>query len=80
MSNINHINTALSALAYGNANKDFNFDIVKHSNYYKKNFTYINNKVVLFHCTTEYPAPLKELNLNVLDMLNTKIKKVELKQ
>ncbi len=70
MSNINHINTALSALAYSNANKDFNFDIVKHSNYYKKNFTYINNKVVLFHCTTEYPAPLKELNLNVLDMLN----------
>ena len=67
MSQANQINIALSALAYGNKNQDFNFKPDKHNTYYKKNLDYINNKIILLHCTTEYPAPINELNLNILD-------------
>ena len=70
MSDFHDIDIALSALAYGNKNKNFNFKKSIHANYFKKNLKYINNKVILFHCTTEYPAPMNELNLNVLDTLN----------
>ena len=67
MSQANQIDIALSALAYGNKNQDFNFKPDKHNTYYKKNLDYINNKIILLHCTTEYPAPINELNLNILD-------------
>ena len=66
MSDINKINIALSALAFGNNEKISNFSR-KYYNYHTKNLKYINNKVTLLHCTTEYPAPLEELNLNVID-------------
>ncbi|XQW85822.1 N-acetylneuraminate synthase [Thalassotalea piscium] len=32
----------------------------------------LNEKVTLLHCTTEYPAPFNEVNLNVLDTLKEK--------
>ena len=70
MSDFNDINIALSALAYGNKNKNFNFNKTIHANYFKKNLNYINQKVILFHCTTQYPAPMNELNLNVLEKFN----------
>ena len=70
MSDFNDINIALSALAYGNKNKNFNFNKTIHANYFKKNLNYINKKVILFHCTTQYPAPMNELNLNVLEKFN----------
>ena len=31
-------------------------------------------KISLLHCTTEYPAPLEELNLNVINTLSKKYK------
>lgn len=31
--------------------------------------TLLQNKVTLLHCTTEYPAPLEEVNLRVMDTL-----------
>ena len=46
---------------------------MKDRNYFRKNIQYINKKVSLFHCTTEYPAPLNELNLNVIDTFNENI-------
>ncbi len=67
MSTISEIDTALSALAFGNKNKSFNFNIRKHNKYYQKHQKYIKNKIVLLHCTTEYPAPMNELNLNILE-------------
>ena len=70
MSDFHDINIALSALAYGNKNKNFNFNKTIHANYFKKNLNYINKKVILFHCTTQYPAPMNELNLNVLEKFN----------
>lgn len=33
---------------------------------------YIENRVTLFHCTSEYPAPLDEVNLNVIDTFKEK--------
>ena len=66
MSDINKINIALSALAFGNKKKISNFN-KKYYNYFTKNLKYINNKITLLHCTTEYPAPLDELNLNVIN-------------
>lgn len=67
MSDISEVDLALSALAYGNQKKAKQFNIHKHSDYYKKNLKYLKNKVTLMHCTTEYPAPLTELNMNVID-------------
>lgn len=31
----------------------------------------LKNKVVILHCTTEYPAPVNEINLRVMDTLQT---------
>ena len=37
MSDLHDIDIALSALAYGNKNKNFNFKKSIHANYFKKN-------------------------------------------
>ena len=73
MANIDEIDIALSALTYGFMHSDdlniSKFKISKHKNYYIKNHNYLVNKIILLHCTSEYPAPLNELNLNVIDTL-----------
>ena len=67
MSNIDDVDLALSALAFGNKENRKNFNISRDLNYYKKNLSYLKKKVTLMHCTTEYPAPLEELNMNVIN-------------
>lgn len=71
MSNLNDIAVALSALCYGNKFKKndlkYNFNSVKNKNFYKSNHKYLKSKVKLLHCTSQYPAPNNELNLNVLE-------------
>ena len=71
MGTFDEIDIALSAIAYGyhsNNKKDLlKFSIKKHKNLYKKYHSYLDKKVTLMHCTTEYPAPKNELNLNVID-------------
>lgn len=70
MSCLNDVVLALSALAYANKYKKndlkYNFNPIKHKNFYKTNYKFLKSKVKLMHCTTEYPAPIEELNLNVL--------------
>ncbi len=66
MSSIQDVDLALSALAYGNRNYKRTFSLKKDKLFYKKNYNYLKSKVVLMHCTSEYPAPKQELNLNVL--------------
>ncbi|MBT3549249.1 MAG: N-acetylneuraminate synthase [Gammaproteobacteria bacterium] len=70
MADIYEIDIALSALSYGYAHADnldiSKFKLIKHKKYYLKNKQYLSRKVTLLHCTTEYPAPLDELNLNVI--------------
>ena len=72
LATIENINIALSALCYGYAKKDFNFNYKKDKGFYLKHKTYLRKKISLLHCTTEYPAPLKELDLNVIDTLSKK--------
>ena len=71
MGTIEEIDLALSALAFGfhNSHKSClsKFNIKKHHNLYKKYKAYISKKVTLLHCTTDYPASVDELNLNVID-------------
>ena len=74
MSDIVDVDLALSALAFGNERKTQKFNRIKHINYYKRNHKYLKNKVTLLHCTTEYPAPLNELNMNVIDTYSSRYK------
>jgi sialic acid synthase SpsE len=74
LSTIENIDIALSALCYGYNKKDFNFDYKKDCNLYLKHDQYLSTKVSLLHCTTDYPAPLDELNLTVINTLSKKYK------
>ena len=67
LSTLNQIDIALSALSHGYINKGFKFDYKKDNKLYLKQNDYISKKVTLLHCTTEYPAPMNELNLNVIN-------------
>ena len=48
------------------------FNPIKHKNLYKNHTSYLKNNIKLLHCTTEYPAPLQELNLNVIKLFKKK--------
>ena len=74
MSTLKEIDIALSALSYGYTNKDINFNTNKHLSFYKKNKKYLKKNVTLLHCTTEYPAPLNELNLHAISTLQDRYK------
>ena len=78
MGKIEEIDIALSALSYGHNNPNtldlVKFDILKHQKYYLKNHSYLSKKVTLLQCTTEYPAPIDELNLNIIDSFKERYK------
>jgi sialic acid synthase SpsE len=70
MATLEEIHHALAFLAYGFANKkDITFSNV--INFYQTNEakSLLQNQVTILHCTSEYPAPFEELNLNALDHL-----------
>lgn len=74
MGNLEEIRQALYILAYGYAHstkqpKSFKeiLDFCCSNNWR----SFIQDKVVILHCTSEYPAPVDEINLNVLDTLHT---------
>lgn len=76
MANLKEIETALSIIAYGYLNKNKkniidtrDFKKMYESSEAKK---ILNSKVTLLHCTTEYPAPIDELNLNAINSLRSK--------
>lgn len=48
-------------------------EIVRTINFLKKN-NLDKNKIILFHCTSSYPAKIDELNLNAIDLMNKKFK------
>ena len=49
-----------------------NLNDIKNSILFLKKNGLRNNKIVLFHCTSSYPAQNSELNLNVLDLFKEK--------
>ena len=72
LATIENIDIALSALCYGYAKKDFHFNYKKDKEFYLQHEEYLRKKITLLHCTTEYPAPLEELNLNIINTLSKK--------
>ena len=74
MSNIKEIDIALSALCYGFSKKDNLFDSQHDRFLYCKYTRYLRKNITILHCTTEYPAPINELNLNVLTTLKERYK------
>ena len=76
MADIAEIEKALSIIAYGYLNIDKK-DVINADDFEKAYKSTdgqkkLRSKVTLLHCTTEYPAPLDELNLNAIKSLNTK--------
>ena len=72
MANQNEIKKALDILAFGFIYPEINvssskqlIDIDKNKNYREV----LQQKVSILHCTTEYPAPLNELNLKAIQTL-----------
>jgi len=74
MSTDKEIEIALSALSYGYHKNNFKFNSIKHKKYFLKCEKYLSNNITILHCTTEYPAPVDELNLNVLETMRNKYK------
>ncbi len=75
MSDLNDINNGLKAISFGLLN--FIYDecntkmLNKAFTEFKKN-KLLRKKIKLLHCTTEYPAPLKEANLKAIETLKKK--------
>lgn len=71
MSTLGEIEDALGVIAYGylTENRDPNFNDFKRAYWSKEGRSLLKNKVSILHCTTEYPAPIEDVNLKVIPML-----------
>jgi len=71
MSTLGEIETALMVLAFGYIcdNEKPSFEAFRKAYFCEKGQKAIKEKVVLLHCTTEYPAPFEDVNLNAMDVL-----------
>lgn len=70
MATVEEIHYSLAFIAYGLAKrKDISFEKVK--KFYEKDEAkrLLQQKVKILHCTTEYPTPYEEVNLNAMDFL-----------
>ena len=74
MSTLDEVETALGALAYGFINSGEMPSIGAFKEAYSSNEgrTFLQEKVSLLHCTTEYPTPFEEVNLRAMDTLRDK--------
>lgn len=68
MCNLGEIETALGILAFGflDLKERPSLNAFERAYYSVEGHNILKEKVTLLHCTTEYPAPLKEVNLNVM--------------
>jgi N-acetylneuraminate synthase len=77
MANLSEIEQALGVIAFGYiSNKD---DIPSLDGFYEaysseEGQAALKEKVTILHCTTEYPAPFDEINLNAINTLNQTFK------
>jgi len=71
MSTLGEIETALGVLAFGYLNINESPSLKNFSKAYcsEAGQRVLTEKVVLLHCTTEYPAPFNEVNLRALETL-----------
>lgn len=71
MSTLEDIHNALAIIYYGfmyPGEVPINFDQIK-SIYLEENTDILKENVTILQCTTEYPTPIEDLNLNVLNTL-----------
>ncbi|WP_028862341.1 N-acetylneuraminate synthase [Psychromonas aquimarina] len=68
MASLSEIEMALGILAFGysQTNETPSVDKFETAYYSEKGQAYLKEKVRILHCTTEYPAPLEEINLNAM--------------
>ncbi len=73
MSTLGEIETALGVLAFGYLSKNNRPSLEKLHDAYcsEAGRKLIEEKVILLHCTTEYPAPLTEVNLRAMETMRT---------
>jgi N-acetylneuraminate synthase len=74
MADLTEIEFALSVIAFGYLNKCLG--ITPSTNAFKSAYAseagqkILKEKVTVLHCTTEYPAPLNEVNLNAMELMH----------
>lgn len=71
MATLSEIEQVLSVIAFGYLNKsDFPTDELLQAAYFSdEGKRLLKQKVTLLHCTTEYPAPFNDINLNAMDTM-----------
>ena len=71
MSTLAEVETALGVLAFGYLNKKDKPSLEKFQDVFcsDKGQKVLKGKVILLHCTTEYPAPFDEVNLRVMETM-----------
>lgn len=72
MSTLGEIEDALGVLAFGYlGNRNPSINSFRTSYCSAEGQAILQDKVTLLHCTTEYPAPLEDVNLKVMDTLKS---------
>ncbi len=72
MATLGEIETALGVIAFGyisDENAAPSLDAFQQAYFSKEGQAVLKDKVTLLHCTTEYPTPLNEINLRVVDTM-----------
>jgi len=72
MATLSEIEIALGILAFGfcnNAEEAPSIENFEKAYYSDEGKAYLNNKVSILHCTTEYPAPLVDINLRAMETI-----------
>ena len=72
--NESEIESALDILAFGltNAKVPKSFDEIKGASKTSPGASALQEKVIVLHCVSEYPAPFNEVNLNAMDTMREK--------
>jgi N-acetylneuraminate synthase len=73
MSSLADIETALGVLAFGytRANRKPSIEAFRESYRSEKGQKVLSRMVTLLHCTTEYPAPIQEVNLRAIEIMQS---------
>lgn len=76
MATLSEIEQVLSVIAFGYLNKlDTPTDELLQAAYFSdEGKRLLKQKVTLLHCTTEYPAPFNDINLNAMDTMSDSFK------
>ncbi|RXF01991.1 N-acetylneuraminate synthase [Pseudoalteromonas sp. PS5] len=76
MATLAEIEQALSVIAFGYLNPSSNptFDQLQAAYFSDEGKRLLKQKVTLLHCTTEYPAPFNDINLNAMSTMSDSFK------